>query len=113
MKRLTRFAFGFRINEEVIIRLKWGQTEYKGQLISVDSYMNVQLNSTEEFINGKSTGTLGQVLIRYAIKGLARSVELTERTGEKSRYCDERNMANWYPLDATTSCGFQQPKAWR
>lgn len=28
--------------------------------------MNVQLNETEEFINGKSTGTLGQVLIRYA-----------------------------------------------
>jgi small nuclear ribonucleoprotein (snRNP)-like protein len=55
-----------RINEEVIIRLKWGQTEYKGRLISVDSYMNVQLNETEEFINGKSTGTLGQVLIRYA-----------------------------------------------
>ena len=55
-----------RINEEVIIRLKWGQTEYKGRLISVDSYMNVQLNGTEEFINGKSTGTLGQVLIRYA-----------------------------------------------
>ncbi len=27
--------------------------------------MNVQLNETEEFINGKSTGTLGQVLIRY------------------------------------------------
>ncbi|KAF7513001.1 hypothetical protein GJ744_011267 [Endocarpon pusillum] len=52
------------INEEVIIRLKWGQTEYKGRLISVDSYMNVQLNETEEFINGKSTGTLGQVLIR-------------------------------------------------
>jgi small nuclear ribonucleoprotein (snRNP)-like protein len=59
---------GLRINEEVIIRLKWGQTEYKGQLVSVDSYMNVQLNSTEEFINGKSTGTLGQVLIRYVAK---------------------------------------------
>lgn len=28
--------------------------------------MNVQLNETEEFINRKSTGTLGQVLIRYA-----------------------------------------------
>jgi small nuclear ribonucleoprotein (snRNP)-like protein len=60
-----------RINEEVIIRLKWGQTEYKGRLISVDSYMNVQLNGTEEFINGKSTGTLGQVLIRYATDRVA------------------------------------------
>jgi small nuclear ribonucleoprotein F len=60
-----------RINEEVIIRLKWGQTEYKGRLISVDSYMNIQLNGTEEFINGKSTGTLGQVLIRYATASIA------------------------------------------
>ena len=53
-----------RINEPVIIRLKWGQTEYHGRLISVDSYMNIQLSNTEEFIDGKSTGTLGQVLIR-------------------------------------------------
>ena len=52
------------VNEDVIIRLKWGQTEYKGTLISVDSYMNVQLSNTEEFIDGKSTGALGQVLIR-------------------------------------------------
>lgn len=53
------------VNEPVIIRLKWGQTEYHGRLISVDSYMNIQLSNTEEFIDGKSTGTLGQVLIRY------------------------------------------------
>jgi small nuclear ribonucleoprotein (snRNP)-like protein len=48
-----------------LIRLKWGQTEYKGRLISADSYMNIQLSNTEEFIDGKSTGSLGQVLIRY------------------------------------------------
>lgn len=48
----------------MIIRLKWGQTEYKGRLMSVDSYMNVQLSGTEEYINRKPTGTLGQVLIR-------------------------------------------------
>jgi small nuclear ribonucleoprotein (snRNP)-like protein len=52
------------INEDVIIRLKWGQTEYKGKLISVDSYMNIQLSETEEYIDRKPTGTLGQVLIR-------------------------------------------------
>lgn len=46
------------------MRLKWGHTEYKGQLVSVDSYMNIQLANTEEFIDGKSTGSLGQVLIR-------------------------------------------------
>ena len=54
------------INEDVIIRLKWGQTEYKGRLISVDSYMNIQLSGTEEYIDRKHTGTLGQVLIRYS-----------------------------------------------
>ncbi|KAK5458186.1 hypothetical protein LTS15_004265 [Exophiala xenobiotica] len=53
------------INDEVIIRLKWGQTEYKGRLISVDSYMNIQLSNTEEYIDRKHTGTLGEVLIRY------------------------------------------------
>ncbi|PGH18448.1 hypothetical protein AJ79_00518 [Helicocarpus griseus UAMH5409] len=52
------------INEDIIVRLKWGQTEYKGQLVSVDSYMNIQLANTEEFLEGKSTGSLGQVLIR-------------------------------------------------
>lgn len=56
-----------RVNDEVIVRLKWGQTEYKGRLISVDSYMNVQLANTEEFIDGKSTGALGQVLIRSVL----------------------------------------------
>ena len=57
-------AFLFSVNEDVIVRLKWGQTEYKGRLISVDSYMNIQLSNTEEFIDMKSTGSLGQVLIR-------------------------------------------------
>jgi small nuclear ribonucleoprotein (snRNP)-like protein len=56
---------GVRVNEDIIVRLKWGQTEYKGRLISVDSYMNIQLSGTEEFIDGQSTGSLGQVLIRY------------------------------------------------
>lgn len=54
------------MNEEVIIRLKWGQTEYKGRLVSIDSYMNIQLSGAVEFIDHKETGTLGQVLIRYA-----------------------------------------------
>lgn len=45
--------------------MKWGETEYKGRLVSVDLYMNIQLNNTEEFTNGVSSGQLGQVLIRY------------------------------------------------
>ena len=62
---MLTFGHGCRVNEDVVVRLKWGQTEYKGRLISVDSYMNIQLSNTEEFINLKSTGSLGQVLIRY------------------------------------------------
>ncbi|KAK0651517.1 LSM domain-containing protein [Cercophora newfieldiana] len=52
------------VNKDVIVRLKWNEAEYKGRLVSIDSYMNVQLSNTEEFINQKPTGTLGQVLIR-------------------------------------------------
>ena len=35
-----------------------------GFLVSVDSYMNLQLASTEEYIDGQFTGNLGEVLIR-------------------------------------------------
>jgi len=52
------------VDKPILVRLKWGQTEYKGTLVSVDSYMNLQLSGTEEFVDGKSTGSLGQVLIR-------------------------------------------------
>lgn len=37
---------------------------YRGRLVSIDSYMNVQLSNTEEYIDHKLTGSLGQVLIR-------------------------------------------------
>ncbi len=47
----------------VIAKLKWGM-EYKGYLVSVDSYMNLQLASTEEWIGGTFAGNLGEVLIR-------------------------------------------------
>ena len=35
-----------------------------GFLVSVDSYMNLQLASSEEWIGGKFAGNLGEVLIR-------------------------------------------------
>uniref|UniRef100_A0A674IUR4 Sm protein F n=1 Tax=Terrapene triunguis TaxID=2587831 RepID=A0A674IUR4_9SAUR len=37
---------------------------YKGYLVSVDSYMNMQLANTEEYIDGALSGHLGEVLIR-------------------------------------------------
>merc|ERR1712010_428071 len=49
--------------KSVICKLKWGM-EYKGFLVAVDAYMNLQLASTEEYIEGNFTGNLGEVLIR-------------------------------------------------
>ena len=47
----------------VIVKLKWGM-EYKGVLLAVDSYMNLQLGNTEEYVEGEFAGNLGEVLIR-------------------------------------------------
>lgn len=55
------------VSKQVLVRLKWGEVEYKGTLVSIDSYMNLQLSGTEEYIADKPTGSLGQVLIRYTI----------------------------------------------
>ncbi|XP_018649944.1 putative small nuclear ribonucleoprotein f (snrnp-f) [Schistosoma mansoni] len=49
--------------KQVIVKLKWGM-EYKGYLVSVDRYMNLQLHSTDEYIDNCHTGSLGEVLIR-------------------------------------------------
>ena len=70
----------------VSVKLKWGM-EYKGMiafysrlvssytyltsnlkftgvLLSADTYMNLQLGNTEEFVDGNFSGNLGEVLIR-------------------------------------------------
>ena len=47
----------------IIVKLKWGM-EYKGFLVSTDAYMNLQLAYTEEYVDGKFAGNLGEVLIR-------------------------------------------------
>ncbi|BGP16578.1 hypothetical protein JCM10213v2_004580 [Rhodosporidiobolus nylandii] len=47
----------------VMVRLKWGM-EYKGYLVSTDNYMNLQLANTEEYQEGQSVGSLGEVFIR-------------------------------------------------
>lgn len=49
--------------KSVCVRLKWGM-EYRGYLVSCDSYMNLQLANCEEWIGGKFAGNLGEVLIR-------------------------------------------------
>ena len=51
------------VGHRVAVKLKWGQ-EYRGNLVSTDSYINVQIDGAEEIKNGESAGLLGEVLIR-------------------------------------------------
>lgn len=45
--------------------MKWHGMEYRGTLVSVDSYMNLQLAGTREIIDGvMQEGTLGDFVIR-------------------------------------------------
>ena len=46
------------------IMVKLMGMEYQGFLVSTDAYMNLQLASTEEFIDGKFAGNPREVLIR-------------------------------------------------
>lgn len=49
--------------KRVLIKLKWGM-EYRGTLVSADSYFNFQLADSEEIIDGTVAGNLGEILIR-------------------------------------------------
>jgi small nuclear ribonucleoprotein F len=66
----------------VIVKLKWGQMEYKGYLVSTDSYMNVLLANTEEYIDGALAGQLGEVFIRCNNILYIRGIEEEEEDGE-------------------------------
>ncbi|CAK9159806.1 unnamed protein product, partial [Ilex paraguariensis] len=65
----------------VMVKLKWGM-EYKGYLVSVDSYMNLQLANAEEYIDGQFTGSLGEILIRcnnvLYLRGVPEDEEIEE-----------------------------------
>ncbi|KAL4576802.1 hypothetical protein LXL04_012902 [Taraxacum kok-saghyz] len=65
----------------VFVKLKWGM-EYKGYLVSVDSYMNLQLANSEEYIDGQFTGNLGEILIRcnnvLYLRGVPEDEEIEE-----------------------------------
>ncbi|KAL0292302.1 UNVERIFIED_CONTAM: putative small nuclear ribonucleoprotein F [Sesamum calycinum] len=65
----------------VMVKLKWGM-EYKGYLVSVDSYMNLQLANAEEYIDGQSTGSLGEILI----------------SRDDNEYGDSRSPIHLFPL---------------
>ena len=67
------------VSKPVTVKLKWGM-EYKGILVSTDSYMNIQLAACEEYVDGLMSGELGEVFIRCNnvmwIKGNEEDVEM-------------------------------------
>ncbi len=66
----------------VIVKLKWGM-EYKGYLVSTDSYMNLQIAGTQEFIDGEFKGSIGEVLIRCNNVLYIREAEEEASNGDK------------------------------
>lgn len=93
------------VNKPVFVRLKWGQVEYKGTLVSVDSYMNLQLSGTEEYVSDKPTGLLGQVLIRCVMPMVMRGSGMRGTSCPKS-HVDINSIANHFcGADATMCSG--------
>ena len=50
-------------NKSVIVRLK-NDVEYKGKIVSVDSYMNLIMTNAEEIRDGKTVEKYGRVILR-------------------------------------------------
>jgi len=50
-------------NKSVIVRLK-NDVEYKGKIVSVDSYMNLIMTDAEEIRDGKTVEKYGRVILR-------------------------------------------------
>ena len=50
-------------NKSVIVRLK-NNVEYKGKIVSVDSYMNLIMTDAEEIRDGKTVEKYGRVILR-------------------------------------------------
>lgn len=52
------------IDKQVNVRLKWNRTEYRGLLVSVDNYMNLQIEDAVEYSDGVEQGKIGEIFIR-------------------------------------------------
>lgn len=65
----------------VLVKLKWGH-EYRGFLVSVDGYMNLQMANTEEYVDAQNTGNLGEVLIRCNNVLYIRGIDDEDEEGE-------------------------------
>ncbi|CDJ66634.1 small nuclear ribonucleoprotein F, putative [Eimeria necatrix] len=66
-----------------MVKLKWGM-EYKGYLKSFDDYMNLQLQNSEEWVEGNFKGSLGEVLIRCNNVLYVRQVQAEDEAEEGS-----------------------------
>lgn len=52
------------VNRRIIVTLKFNNTQYRGILVSTDNYFNIQLKDAEEWVQGESKGTVGEIFIR-------------------------------------------------
>lgn len=55
------------VNKKVAVRLKWNKMEYKGLLVAIDNYMNLQLEDTTEIVVEGATRKeepIGEIFIR-------------------------------------------------
>jgi small nuclear ribonucleoprotein F len=51
------------IGQTIVVKLKWNM-EYRGRLISSDSYLNIRLSQAEEWLEREKVGYLGDMVIR-------------------------------------------------
>lgn len=52
------------VGQQVLVRLKFNNTSYKGVLQSSDNYFNVSLGDPEEIVDGQSTKLGNDLFIR-------------------------------------------------
>ncbi|EMG46495.1 SMX3 Small nuclear ribonucleoprotein F [Candida maltosa Xu316] len=79
------------VNKTIIVRLKWNKMEYKGRLVSIDNYMNLQLDQTYEITKESEDGSddkkeelIGEIFIRCNNVLFIREVVDGETTTEES-----------------------------
>lgn len=73
------------LNKKVLVRLKWNKLEYKGTLLAIDNYMNLQLDDTFEIVKeGLLTKEeeIGEIFIRCNNVLFIREAKPEEETGE-------------------------------
>ncbi|KAJ5760072.1 hypothetical protein N7520_007228 [Penicillium odoratum] len=74
------------IGAPVIVKLNSGVV-YKGELQSVDGYMNIALEKTEEFVNGKLRRNYGDAFVRGNNGAWLSSTTLSSRPSHRNKQC--------------------------